>query len=117
MDTQTLTVGVMADPGLPGKTAHSIAVDLSRDLTDDAGAGVRWEVDVSQGALPLTRDGEIPLLDRAEALRDHHGWDHVVYLTDLPRAHDGEPMVCEVSAAARAALVSVPALAPCSAPG
>lgn len=57
MDTQTLTVGVMADPGLPGKTAHSIAVDLSRDLTDDAGAGVRWEVDVSQGALPLTPMG------------------------------------------------------------
>ncbi|MFC7403451.1 hypothetical protein [Citricoccus sp. GCM10030269] len=64
----------------------------------------------SGGAPPLIGDGQIPLLDHVEALRERHGWDYMVYLTDLPRSHDGGPMVCEVSAAAKAALVPWPAL-------
>lgn len=107
----------MADPGLPEAVARSIAADLSRDLTADADADPRWEVEVSQQTLPLTREGSIPLLEHAQALRENHGWDYVVYLTDLPRSHERDPMVCEASATAEAALISLPALdAVCSEP-
>ncbi len=112
MDTQTVTVGLMADPGLPEKTARALTDGLSRDLAKEAdtGARVRWVVEVSRETLPLTADGEIPLLDHAGRLRDAHGWDYLVYLTDLPRSHEGEAMLCEASAAAGAALISLPAL-------
>ncbi|MFF0903788.1 UNVERIFIED_CONTAM: hypothetical protein RF653_08935 [Kocuria sp. CPCC 205316] len=114
MTTTTMRIGLMADPGLPEKVAESVAADLSRELSDDpgavGGAGVRWEVEVSSGALPLTLEGEIPLMERAGEIRDGRGWDYVVYLTDLPRVHDGQSVLCEVSSAARAALVVLPAL-------
>ncbi|GAA1757251.1 hypothetical protein [Kocuria aegyptia] len=109
---QTLTVGVLADPGLPEKVARSLTDGLFQDLTDQAepGVGTRWVVEVSRETLPLTAEGDIPLLDHAGRLREEHGWDYVVYLTDLPRAHGGDPMLCEVSAEAAAALISLPAL-------
>ncbi|MFI7744493.1 hypothetical protein [Kocuria rhizosphaericola] len=109
---QTLTVGVLADAGLPEKVARALTEELPQDLADQAEAGsrVRWEVEVSQETLPLTAEGDIPLMDRAGELRERYGWDYVVYLTDLPRSHDGDPMLCEASASAAAALVSVPAL-------
>ena len=107
---RALTVGLMADPGLPEKVARAIAEDLARDLRRDADAGAHWEVEVSRETLPLTRKGEVPLLEHAAVLRNRRDWDFVVYLTDLPRSHGGDPMLCEVSAGAAAALVSLPAL-------
>ena len=49
-------------------------------------------------------------MDRAEDLRSRCEWDYIVYLTELPRHHGTQPMLCEVSTANRALLVSVPAL-------
>lgn len=107
---QTLTVGVLADPGLPEKVARRVAEDLPRALPEHTGSDVSWEVEVSRETLPLTADGDIPLLDKAGELRDEYDWDYVVYLTDLPRSHDGDPLLCEVGAAAAAALISLPGL-------
>jgi hypothetical protein len=112
MDTQIVRLGLLADPGLPEKVARSLTDGLTQDLAGEApdGARIRWVVEVSRETLPLTTDGEIPLLDHAGGLRDAHGWDYLVYLTDLPRSHEGDPMLCEASAAAGAALVSLPTL-------
>jgi hypothetical protein len=111
-DVRTLTVGVLADPGLPEKVARSVTDELPRELADQStsDARVRWDVEVNPETLPLTAEGGIPLLDQAGRLRHEHGWDYVIYLTDLPRSHGGDPMLCEASADAGAALVSLPAL-------
>lgn len=112
MDTQIVRLGLLADPGLPEKVARALTDGLSQDLAGEVPGGVRvrWVVEVSRETLPLTGDGEIPLLDHAGRLRDEHGWDYLVYLTDLPRSLAGDPMLCEASAAAGAALVSLPVL-------
>ncbi|MFC4902159.1 hypothetical protein [Kocuria oceani] len=107
---RTTTVGIMADPGLPEKVARRVAEDLPGVLSERSGPDVSWEIEVSRETLPLTEEGAIPLLDRAEELRERYGWDVVIYLTDLPRSHGGAPMVCELSAEAAAALVSLPTL-------
>lgn len=107
---RTTTVGIMADPGLPEKVAREVAEDLPRALSEGSGTDIWWRVEVSQETLPLTAEGDIPLLDRSGPLRERYGWDYVVYLTDLPRSHDGNPMLCQASAEAAAALVSLPAL-------
>ncbi len=107
---RTLTLGVLADPGLPEKVARRVAEDLPRALAEHTGPAASWVVEVSRETLPLTADGDIPLLEKAGDLRAEHGWDYVVYLTDLPRAHQGDPLLCEVGGAAAAALVSLPAL-------
>lgn len=109
---QVMTLGVMADPALPEKVARSAAKRLRKELgeTGDGGPGGRWCVEISGETLPLDDEGEIPLAGRAESIRSDHGWDYVVYLTDLPFSHEDGPMLCEVAPDARAALVSLPAL-------
>ena len=107
---ETLTVGILADPGLPEKTARSLVKALSTDLGSQAGSEVEWAVEVSQESLPVTAQGNVPLLEHAEQLRAGHGWDQVIYLTDLPRSQGRDILLCEYSAAHRAALVSLPAL-------
>lgn len=110
MTTQVKTIGLMADPGLPEHLAAVVAAELGDELSREAGAVVRWEVEVSRQSLPIAADGRIPLMAQAQALRDSHGWDYLVYLTDLLRSHEEEPLVCEVSSTARAALICLPAL-------
>lgn len=102
----------MADPGLPETVARAVADGVSRELNDDARDGSRWAVEVSAGTLPLTAEGDVPLMERAGGLRDRNDWDYVIYLTDLPGTHGEDSMVCETSARDRAALVSLPVLGP-----
>ncbi|GAB2598778.1 hypothetical protein GCM10009696_00220 [Kocuria himachalensis] len=110
MTTPTMTLGLMADPGLPEQLAAAVAAELGDELSHAGQAPVRWEVEVSRQSLPIASDGQIPLMAHAQALRDSHGWDYLVYLTDLLRSHEEEPLMCEVSSTARAAMICLPAL-------
>jgi hypothetical protein len=107
---RALLVGILADPGLPDATARSMANGLADQLRSRVDPDCRWDVEPVLRALPLTEEGYIPLLEQAEDLRAQNRWDYVVYLTDLPRSHDGKVMVCETSPEGKAALVSMPAL-------
>jgi hypothetical protein len=113
MTARMMRIGLMADPGVPEMVASSLATGLARELSDESGqkgpAG-RWEVEVSRTTLPITQQGEIPLMQQAPRIRSENSWDYVVYLTDLPRTHEEQPMLCEASSAAGAALVVLPAL-------
>lgn len=107
--SRAVTVGLIADPGLPEQVAAHLVEDLGPNLAR-AVAGVEWRIDASQETLPLTEAGEIPLSSSAPGIMEQHGWDAVVYLTDLPRRHDDEPVVAELSSSDRTILVSLPTL-------
>ncbi|WP_235026613.1 hypothetical protein [Dietzia lutea] len=115
MDEQTptdaesyATVGLMADPGVPRRVALAIADDLCDDLARELGG--QWRVDVDQETLPLGPDGEIRLTEHTPRLLQQHGWDFVLYLTDLATHPDGVPVLYDVSDSTAAALVCVPVL-------
>lgn len=110
MRAPSATVGLMADPGLSRRTTLAIAEDLRHDLSRHLDASTDWNIDVSDETLPLTADGDIALMDRASELRERHGWDCIVYLTDLPRYQRRKPLLCEVSDTQSAALVSLTSL-------
>lgn len=101
-------LGLQADPGVPARLAGRIADDLAAQLSRTSDR--QWRVDVSAGELPLAPDGTIPLLASAPQLLEKHGWEYLVYLTDLPRYLESRPVLSEVSADARAALISLPSL-------
>ncbi|MDO5368602.1 hypothetical protein [Kocuria sp.] len=110
MAQQILTIGLMADPGLPEVVARSVASSVERDLNRlDSSESVEWRVDVSRETFPLTAENEIPLLRHAPDLKRDHEWDYIVYLTDLPRSLNNNSLVCEVDATGGTALVSLPA--------
>lgn len=108
MDHTSLNLGLRADPDVPARVAARIADDLAEELSRTTGRP--WQVDISEGELPLAPDGTIPLFANAPQLLEEHGWEFLVYLTDLPRYMDRKPVLCEVSADARAALISLPPL-------
>lgn len=110
MARQATVVGLMADPGLSRKAAQTAADDLEQDLARHSDGSMEWKVDVSEESLSLTPDGIVPVMDEAQGVRSRYGWDYVLYLTDLPRYHDKEPLLCEVSSINHAALVSVTAM-------
>lgn len=109
MGSEAKVVGLMADSGVPQKIAESVAGTLKRELADRI-EDVAWNVDVSTESFSLTPEGDIPFMYKAEDLRSRYEWDYIVYLTELPRHHDTDPLLCEVSTSNRALLVSVPAL-------
>ncbi|MGN0099422.1 MAG: hypothetical protein ACI39C_00645 [Dietzia sp.] len=102
------TVGLMADPGVPRRIAVAIADDLAEDLGRELGG--RWRVEVDQETLPLGPEGEIRLTEHAPRLLRQHGWDFLLYLTDLATHPDGAPVLYDVSGSRAAALVCVPVL-------
>ncbi len=107
-DQRQATVGLMADPGVPGKVAAAIADDLADDLERELGG--RWAVEVGHETLPLGPDGEIRLTEHAPRLLQEHEWDFVLYLTDLPTRPDDVPLLYDTSGSTAAALVSMPVL-------
>lgn len=106
-------LGLMADPGLPEALATAIADDLASYLTenlDSSDEEREWQVQVSQGTLPVAASGMVPLMDHAQKIQEERGWDVFFYLLDLPQWRDDEPLLCFISSTPTAALISVPAL-------
>src|SRR5699024_5044232 len=104
-----ISIGLWADPGMPRQIAARIADGLATGVSEAVGAP--WRVEITQGELPLSPDGTIPVLGRAPRLRHQHGWEYLVYLTDLPRyTEEGHPVLCETDVAEGVALISLPAL-------
>ncbi|EMY32693.1 hypothetical protein D477_018711 [Arthrobacter crystallopoietes BAB-32] len=100
----------MADPGLPDAVAHKLVLRLQDALSGTGGSDVGWQVSVIRGTLPINAAGDIQLLKYAAGLKREHGWDLLVYLTDLPRFTGDQPLISDVDVGEGAALVSLPAL-------
>ncbi|MEH0111260.1 hypothetical protein V6N00_16220 [Tersicoccus sp. MR15.9] len=106
-----LVIGIVADDGFPARIAQALiptAEAAARAAFDgDHEVAVESVVD----SLPLNAAGEIPLGDAGAMLRERHGWDAVVYLTDLPRLGlEGPGLVGDFDHRNRIVLLSVPAL-------
>ena len=105
--TNTIRVGLVADPASPTEIARRIS-----DLESPGGEGRdAWDIEVVSE--PFTTGSED--VDTAMArLGDHareHSWDLVVGLTELPlRDDDGRYLLVETDPQRRAAVLSLPAL-------
>ncbi|MFD2415975.1 hypothetical protein [Amycolatopsis pigmentata] len=106
----TVTMGLIADPGLPSELTRDLAGELPEALKSNLGEG-DWEVSFRCEALSLDDHGHIPLGEIAERERRRDHWDLVVCVTDLPRCAGGSAVVADISTTHRAALASLPALA------
>jgi hypothetical protein len=106
----TVVVHLLADEGMPSVLAQWLADSLPSTLSARIHGGVRWQVCSTTTVLRLNEDGEIPIVEIAEAHRDGRRVELVVLLTDLPRRAGTHPIASDFSTAGDAALVSVPAL-------
>ncbi|PRX48732.1 hypothetical protein B0I33_104550 [Prauserella shujinwangii] len=109
-DERTITVGLVADPGLPSEVAAGLVDGLPGELAARVSDDVRWRVDLRTEALTLDADGNIPIVERARAHRPAHGWDVLVCITDLPRRLGTQPVIGELNAEESVVLASLPAV-------
>lgn len=107
-EKSTGTVGLMADPGWPTRIAQKISRRLAAELSAETDS--HWEVDIAQERLPLDSEGEIPLFQHAPRLQEAHGWDYLIYLTDLPLLSGDKILLSKASAEEQTALISIPSV-------
>ncbi|GAB3146757.1 hypothetical protein GCM10027258_38920 [Amycolatopsis stemonae] len=107
---EALVVGLLTDDGLPRQVAGRIADGLPDRLARDIGDETTWHVEHDTQALPLTAEGDIPMLSLARERRAEHGWDLLVLITDLPRRAGTVPIASDYNVDHGVAMVSLPAL-------
>ncbi|WP_026532648.1 hypothetical protein [Arthrobacter sp. H41] len=104
------TVGLMADPHLPMELARKLQATTAQLLNSSLDSEVDWTIEIEQQSLPLDANGEVELNVHAQDVRDRLGWDYLVYLTDLPKYANSEPMISSVNADYGSAMIALPAL-------
>src|SRR5690606_29211532 len=90
---------------------HMIIKPLPGDMRERSAAPVDWEVDAGSGALTADEQVEAErLVDVLAGQFPDGGYDVAVFVTDLPRRRETQPILAEVNRAERLALLSLPAL-------
>jgi len=105
--TNTIRVGLLADPAAPTKIARRIS-----NLESPGGEGRdAWDIEVvSEPFTTGSEDVDTAMARLGDRAREHR-WDLVVGLTELPlRDDDGRYLLVETDSTRRAAVLSLPAL-------
>ena len=107
-----IVVGLVATPpDYPARVAARLTDELAGQLAERVDADVRWTVREGWGEVAPRRDGGVEaLLDDLARRRADARWDVAICLTDLPLQAERVPLVAQVSARRRVAMVSLPAL-------
>lgn len=104
------TVGLIADPGIADAMANRVAARLEGVLEKLQEQGHQWDVQVAPFSLPLGESGRVALNDKVPKLREKHGWDFIIYLTDAPHYVHNRPVRSVISVEDASAVLSMPSL-------
>ncbi|MBG6217765.1 membrane protein DedA with SNARE-associated domain [Arthrobacter sp. CAN_A6] len=104
------TVGLMADPHLPMALAQKLQATTAQMLSSSLDSTIEWIVEIEQQSLPLDANGDVELNLHSQEVRDRLGWDYLIYLTDLPKYANSEPMISSVNTDYGSAMIALPAL-------
>ncbi|GAB3004478.1 hypothetical protein LWP59_25890 [Amycolatopsis acidiphila] len=110
MRKATVTVGLLADPGLPAEVARDLVEELPDALREHVSDGVAWQVRLRCEPLVLDEDGNIPIVELARRERQRRECDLMVCVTDLPRHAGVRPVIADLSRTHGVALASLPAI-------
>ncbi|WP_162938559.1 hypothetical protein [Mycobacterium kyogaense] len=106
------TVAVICDPeGASAEIADHLRRELPAKMTELHGDTALFEMCVHRKRLPIGKQGgQQTLVKHAEEMKRQNGWDAAVCVTDLPLCgENNEPLVADLSADSRVAVLSLPA--------
>ncbi|CAJ1506048.1 hypothetical protein [[Mycobacterium] burgundiense] len=109
---QTLTVGLVADPGLSTTIVDSLAAELPRKFAEQISDRIHWKVETHTRALPLDEQGNVEVWEHSDRLMRQQGWDLFVSVTELTRRWGETLVASDTNKTYRAAVISLPALGP-----
>ncbi|MET7933936.1 hypothetical protein [Streptomyces sp. NPDC005322] len=105
-----VVVGLLADPDTPAELAEELADDLPELLAEAVNRDIEWSLRVVRDPLTATLHDSVAILNATREHKLRENWDIAICLTDLPLRTGGRPLVVDVDAEDRVALVSLPAL-------
>lgn len=105
-----VVVGLLVDPDAPTELAEKLAEDLPELLAEAVNRDIEWSLRVVRDPLTATLNDSVAILNATREHKLRENWDIAVCLTDLPLRTGGRPLVVDVDAVDRVALVSLPAL-------
>ena len=100
-------IGLLADRGMPETHVNRLLPAL-RKAAQDHKSGQPATVEFKVGTLPMDENGSVRLADTAKAIMDKHGWDRLVYITDLP-VTTRRPIISQTVEQGRATMLCLPA--------
>ncbi|HEX7350901.1 hypothetical protein [Brachybacterium sp.] len=103
-----VTVLLVADPGLPTARARTVEDTLERELNSIYGPPI--DLQVQTATLRLQPDDTLDLSQALEQSRTFGDPDAVLLLTEIPRVHDGAPLIAEIFPEHNIAVISCPTL-------
>ncbi|MFG2446700.1 hypothetical protein ACGFQG_27895 [Nocardia fluminea] len=106
----SVTIGVLADPDLPTRLAHSLRADLPGEFERVLGERVSWQEPVNGDPFEAMYPDNDRLIDRARDYVGETSWDLALCVTDLPLRDARGVLVAVVDPAAQVALISQRAL-------
>lgn len=102
-----MRLSLLAESELPLRILSDLAPRFEQEFAEKFDDG-EWSIRVGKDSLPLDADGRVPIHSEAADLRRRWESDLVIYVTDLPRFVDGQPLVADLSGQHGVALVSAP---------
>lgn len=107
------TVGLIADPGIARALSNRVSKRLEIKLNHGHESDYEWQVYSDTYTLPLGDSGRVALNDKVPELRERHGWDFIIYLTDVPHYVQERPVRSVISPQDASAVLSVPTMGFC----
>lgn len=111
-DASRPSVGVrvllVADPGLPSTRAATVKDAMERELNSMYGPPI--ELEMKTATLRLQPDDTLDLTQALEQSRAFGDPDAVLLLTEIPRVHEGRPLIAEIFPEHNIAVISCPTL-------
>lgn len=105
---QTLTLGIVAAPGLTTTISEKIEDNIKATLNKEIADSANWEIDLKVDHLTGAAEEVNEIMDRAFELKATHDWDYVISLTDLPIFDQGFVVLADTHKN-EAAQISLPA--------
>lgn len=103
-----VSVGLVADPGLPAELVRRVVGELPDELRDRVSGEVTWTVSTLVEELALDAEDRVPIVTTAHEKMPVRGWDLLVCVTDQPRREGTRPVLADISTTHAVGLVSLP---------
>lgn len=107
-DPQHRVLGLVTDPDMPTQIGGRLLDHVTRWLEERTGSA--WKVDQVSDPITASDYESEKILQAVNAHRQQYGWECAIYVTDLPLLLPRGPLIADISAEGRVALISFPAL-------
>lgn len=106
---ETKYVGIVAAPGTPDILAKQIRKELPEALNERVDPDIEWEVGTYVDPLTGYAEQVEELYEKTDEYREKYGWDHIIFITDLPIYRNGNIVAVDINNGTDIGLISLPA--------